>query len=117
MLIAEDTPELRLLVSRILQGMGVTVTTVNNGKEALELATRDPFDLILMDVQMPVMNGVEATAALRAEGIQIPIVALTANVMPKHRDAFNAAGGSGFLTKPIDKKNLRAVLAEYLNVE
>ncbi len=115
-LLAEDTPELRMLISRILQTMGeIEVTAVENGQIAVELAQTRHFDLVLMDMQMPVMDGIEATKRLRAEGYQLPIVALTANVMIKHREQFAAAGCNGFLGKPIDRKELIRVLQQYLS--
>ena len=114
-LVAEDTPALQLLEKRILENMGVTVTTVTNGEEAINQAMTQPYDLILMDMQMPVMDGIEATQQLKELGNQIPVVALTANVMARHRDQFEQAGCSGFLAKPIDKDELRAVLREYLS--
>jgi signal transduction histidine kinase/DNA-binding response OmpR family regulator len=116
-LIAEDTPELQLLERKILESMGVTVTTVENGKEAVAQATTNHFDLILMDMQMPEMDGIEATRMLRQLGVDIPIVPLTANVMQKHRDAFVAEGADDFLAKPIDRQELRRVLRRYLMLE
>jgi CheY-like chemotaxis protein len=113
-LIAEDTPELQILERRILESMGATVTLANNGVEAVELASNHPFDLILMDMQMPEMDGLEATRTLKAAGNPTPIVALTANVMQKHRDAFDQVGGDGFLSKPIDKAELQRTLQRHL---
>ena len=113
-LVAEDTPELQMLERRILESMGLTVTIVENGKEAVDLATSHPFDLILMDMQMPVMDGIEATQTLREQNNQTPIVALTANVMQKHREKFEQAGCTGFLGKPIDKAELRKILREQI---
>ncbi|MBT7308130.1 MAG: response regulator, partial [Gammaproteobacteria bacterium] len=113
-LVAEDTPELQLLERRILESIGVRVTIADNGKEALALATTEPFDLILMDMQMPVMDGIEATKKLRAIHNTTPIVALTANVMQKHRDAFFQAGGDDFLSKPINRTELKSILTRYL---
>jgi len=114
-LVAEDTPELQLLERRILEGMGLTVTTANNGKEAIDLASSQSFDLILMDMQMPEIDGIEATKMLRSENNQTPIVALTANVMQKHRDAFYEAGCDGFIAKPIDKQELKRELKKHLH--
>ena len=94
--------------------MGATVTTADNGKIAIELATAHHFDLILMDMQMPETNGIEATKILRAAGNNVPIVALTANVMQKHRDAFNEAGCNGFLEKPINKQELSHLIQQIL---
>ncbi|MBT3196675.1 MAG: DUF3365 domain-containing protein [Gammaproteobacteria bacterium] len=113
-LVVEDTPELQLLECRILEGMGLTVTTANNGRDALEQLDKQSFDLILMDMQMPVMDGIEATEAIRVSGNPIPIIALTANVMQKHRDIFNQAGCDGFMAKPIDKPALKRMLKRYL---
>jgi CheY-like chemotaxis protein len=113
-LVVEDTPELQLLERRILERMGLTVAVANNGKEAVDLATEQPFDLILMDMQMPVMDGIEATRVLRDRGYTVPIVALTANVMQKHRDQFDAVGCDDFMAKPIDKQKLRDTLKKYL---
>ena len=114
-LIAEDTPELQLLERRILESIGLTVTTVKDGQEAVDQVNQNRFDLILMDMQMPNLNGIEATRTLRQQGHTLPIIALTANVMQKHRDAFNDAGCDGFLGKPIDKSELKKVLKHRLS--
>jgi len=113
-LIAEDTPEMQMLERRILEKMGITVTTADNGKEAVELALQDDFDLILMDMQMPVMDGIEATRELKKQGCRLPVIALTANVMQRHKEAFLEAGCDGFLAKPIDKQELRKTLKQHL---
>jgi len=113
-LIAEDTPELQLLERRILESVGLTVTAVVDGQQAVDQVNQNHFDLILMDMQMPVMDGIEATRTLRQQGHTLPIIALTANVMQKHRDAFNEAGCDGFLGKPIDKTELRRELKQHL---
>ena len=113
-LIAEDTPELQLLERRILESMGLEVEVVNNGKEAVDLVSRHHFDLVLMDIQMPVMDGLEATRRLKITHSRLPVVALTANVMQKHRDQFDQVGGDGFLTKPIDRELLKETLTRYL---
>ena len=116
-LIAEDTPELQLLERRILESVGVTATIAHNGEEAVVMSSQQQFDLILMDMQMPIMDGIEATRSLRAQGCETPIIALTANVMQKHRDAFDQAGCNGFLAKPVDKQELQQVLRQYLPAE
>ncbi len=113
-LVAEDTPELQVLERRILEMLGATVTLVNNGREAVEQALQEPFDLILMDMQMPEMDGIEATKQLRMLGNETPVIALTANVMQQHKDAFHSAGCDGFLGKPINRKELQQVLKQYL---
>ncbi|HIJ26559.1 MAG: response regulator [Gammaproteobacteria bacterium] len=113
-LIAEDTPELQLLERRILERCGVTVQIANDGVEVVRLVEQHRFDLILMDMQMPNMDGIEATRLLRERNNRTPIVALTANVMQKHRDAFRQAGCDGFLSKPIDRLKLRETLKRFL---
>jgi CheY-like chemotaxis protein len=95
--------------------MGVTVEVANNGKEALERVAEGTFDLILMDMQMPVMDGIEACRTLREQGNQIPVIALTANVMQKHRDRFEEAGCNGFVSKPIDRQLLHHSIASFLS--
>ncbi len=113
-LIVEDTPALQALERRILEKMGLTVQIAGNGKEAIGCASAAHFDAILMDMQMPVMDGIEATRKLRASGNRTPIIALTANVMQKHRDQFHQAGCNGFIEKPIDKQVLYRILSRYL---
>lgn len=115
-LIAEDTPELQLLERRMIENQAPTVTVelAGNGQEAVEMAAAEHYDLIFMDMQMPVMDGLEATRTLRSIGITTPVVALTANVMQKQRDQFFEAGCSDFLPKPIDRFSLRAILEQYL---
>ena len=113
-LVAEDIEELQILVRRMLEMVGVEVTLANNGKEAVELALMQPYDLVLMDMQMPEMDGIEATGLLRQVGFEVPIVALTANVMQHHREQFEEAGCTEFLSKPIDYEALMKVLDSYL---
>ncbi len=113
-LIAEDTPELQLLEKRILESIGLTVTVVGDGQQAVDRVNQNDFDLLLMDMQMPVMDGIEATRILREQGYTLPIIALTANVLQKHREQFDEAGCNDFLGKPIDKLELRKMLKQYL---
>ena len=113
-LVAEDTPELQIMERRILTTLGIQVSVANNGKEAVEMALGQRFDLILMDMQMPEMDGIEATALLRQAGYEQPIIALTGNVMQKHQQQFAEAGCDGFLAKPIDRQLLIQLLGQYL---
>ena len=115
-LIAEDTPVLQKMERRMLESMGITVSVANNGIEAVNAATEQSFDLILMDMQMPLMDGIEATHTLKEQGVTTPIVALTANVMQKHRKAFHEAGCSSFLSKPLERPALHLILKQYLTL-
>ncbi len=113
-LIAEDDYELQLMERRILEEVGLRVDIAANGKEAVSMAEQHRYDLILMDMQMPEMDGITATKTLRAEGVESPVVALTANVMQKHRDEFESVGVTHFLSKPIELNKLHAVLERFL---
>ena len=115
-LVAEDNPVNRLLATRLLQKLGHTVESATNGREAVEHVRRDTPDLILMDVQMPEMDGFEATAAIRARESsltakgravrRIPIVALTAHALQGYREQCLDAGMDDYLTKPIKLDDL-----------
>lgn len=115
-LFAEDSPDNRRLIEARLRSFGHHVTSVGDGGEALALAYNawrigEPFDLIILDVQMPVLDGLEVTERLRRDGYDAPIVALTANVLETDRARCFDAGFDDFLTKPIDVATLRAVCA------
>jgi CheY-like chemotaxis protein/HPt (histidine-containing phosphotransfer) domain-containing protein len=114
-LLVEDTPDNQILISLFLRRMGLDVTLVDHGAAALELAASKTFDVILMDMHMPVMDGIDATRRLRAAGYRGAIVALTANAMREDRDRCREAGCDDFLTKPIDRADLNTVLARYLD--
>jgi CheY-like chemotaxis protein len=93
--------------------MGAQCTVASNGRVALEELARATFDLVLMDIQMPVMDGYEATRAIRARetsGFRMPIVALTANTTLEDRESAFAAGMDAFLTKPVRIEELRATV-------
>ncbi|MGO1499688.1 MAG: response regulator [Marinobacter sp.] len=115
-LCAEDNDVNRRLVSLLVNRTGAELVHVGNGAEVLEMAVREPFDLILMDIQMPVMNGRDATAALREAGVNTPVIALTANVMSEDIADYRLAGCNEHLAKPIDKQRFYEVLARYLKV-
>jgi CheY-like chemotaxis protein len=103
--------------------MGHRVDTVANGREALEALSRAPYDIVLMDVHMPEMDGLEATRRIRlAEAAgrrrgRMPIVALTASALEGDKQMCIDAGMDGFLPKPLDPAQLRAVLARYAVAE
>jgi len=114
LLVAEDTPVNRKLVATVLAKRGHRVTTAENGRQALEAVADEAFDLVLMDVQMPEMDGLEATRAIRerekASGGHVPIVALTAHALKGDRERCLAAGMDGYLAKPIDLDQLVATV-------
>ena len=116
-LIAEDNPANQRLIQILLKKMGLQVTLVEDGRQAVEAATTRSFDLVFMDMQMPVMNGYEATELLRKKGMTVPIVALTANAMKEDKQKCLDAGCDKYLTKPVDRKKLSEVLSRYLSPE
>jgi len=112
-LVAEDNDVSRLLLKRLLAKQGHTVTEARTGIEALARYEQASFDLILMDVQMPGMNGFEATAEIRHRGEtgeRIPIIALTAHAIKGDRERCLAAGMDDYLSKPIQPDELRAAI-------
>ena len=112
-LLAEDNPVNAMLAKALLGREGCAVERVATGEEALEALAAAPFDVILMDMRMPVMDGLEATRRLRALGVKTPIVALTANAFEDDRRTCLEAGMDDFLTKPIEPAALRAALARW----
>ena len=115
-LLAEDNPVNQTLAMRILEKLGHKVQIVNNGREALRRSQEEEFDLILMDVQMPEMDGLEATTAIRdaeaGTGKHVPIVAMTAHAMKGDREKCLNAGMDGYLSKPIRIDELKQAMSE-----
>jgi two-component system sensor histidine kinase/response regulator len=113
-LVAEDNRINQLLIVRMLEKAGHRVDVVGNGSEALAALERASYDLVLMDCQMPEMDGFEATSAIRATerqtGAHVTIVALTANAMEGDRERCLAAGMDDYLAKPITRQALTAAL-------
>ncbi len=114
-LVAEDNPSNQMLIKIMLQKMGLDVSIVENGQEAVDRACDQQFDMIFMDMQMPVMNGYEAAEALRKKKITVPIIALTANAMKGDAEKCIKAGCDEYLPKPVNRKILEKVMAGYLN--
>jgi two-component system, sensor histidine kinase len=115
-LLVEDVELNQVLIADMLRSHGHAVTLAVNGEEAVKLATLESFDLVLMDVQMPVMDGVEATRRIRAlppPAGEVPVLALSANVMVHERERYLAAGMNGALTKPIDWSQLFEAMAHH----
>lgn len=117
-LVAEDDRINRFVVTRFLVDLGCRVECVENGKRAVEAATSGKYDLLLMDLHMPLMDGRQATQAIRkleAPVANMPIIALTANVISGEREACLEAGMDDFVIKPLQPERLREVLATYQN--
>lgn len=119
-LVAEDLAMNRTLVSLMLRKIGYRVDEAADGAEALDAVRRHGYDLVLMDVQMPVMDGLEATRLIRAlpapAGL-VPIIALTAGTQPADIAGYRDAGMDDFLAKPIDRTRLIAVVTRWIGAE
>ncbi len=117
-LLAEDNPVNQQLAIRLLQKMGHTVTLANHGGEALQMLEKSSFDLVLMDVQMPEMDGFTATAAVREQekttGQHLTIIAMTARAMKGDRESCLAAGMDDYISKPVHRKELNEVIVRNL---
>ena len=116
-LLVEDNPVNQKLMCRILEKLGADVTVADNGEVAIAKLTAAPFEVVLMDCQMPVLDGYEATRRIRAgaagpEAKMIPIIALTAHALSGDRERCVAAGMNDYLTKPIDPGKLRVLLRD-----
>ncbi len=114
-LVAEDAPANQKLLRILLGKAGIDPVIVDDGRQAVEAATGESFDLIFMDMQMPVMNGYEATEALRTQGNDTTIVALTANAMEGDKEKCLMCGCDDYLSKPVGQDELNEVLAKYLS--
>ncbi len=115
-LLAEDNPANRTLIAALLSSFDVSLDMVEDGEQAVRAAAQAPYDLILMDMQMPVMDGPSAARAIRASAgpeRDTPIVALTANVLPEQMEQCRAAGMQGHVAKPIDPRALMTALTEH----
>jgi signal transduction histidine kinase/HPt (histidine-containing phosphotransfer) domain-containing protein len=115
-LLVEDGRDNQRLLTSHLQTAGAQVVVAENGRKALEIASTQRFDLVLMDMQMPEMDGYTATAELRRRGFRVPIVALTAHAMSEDRAKCIESGCTDYLTKPIGWETLIKTVAKYLGV-
>lgn len=109
-LVVEDNPVNQMVTRRMLESLGHHVQIAADGREGVNLARANDYDLILMDLQMPHMSGIEAAGEIRRAGSRARIVALSANALPEHRAAAEAAGMSGFLAKPARLGDLERLL-------
>jgi len=118
-LLAEDNATNRLIANRTLEKIGIQVINAENGIQAVELFEKYDFDLVLMDMQMPLMSGVDATIKIRQlfQDKQVPIIAMTANAMPEHKEQCLSAGMNDYITKPVNVKLLEQILVKYLHSE
>ncbi len=116
-LLAEDVPANQMLASLLLKKMGLEVTLADDGAEAVSKALSQPFDLIFMDIQMPNVDGYEATIKLREEGVTTPIIALTAHAMKGDQEKCLKAGCNDYLSKPIDRNELLEVVGKHISSE
>jgi CheY-like chemotaxis protein len=105
-LLAEDNRVNQLLMVRLLEGRGHQVTVAGDGHVALDEVARHGFDVILMDVQMPELDGLEATRILRERGVETPIIAMTAHAMQGDRDKCLKAGMNSYISKPIQPEEV-----------
>lgn len=113
-LLAEDSRDNQKVLSYHLKAAGIEVTIAENGRIAVERALAEPFDIILMDMQMPELDGYGATSSLRQSGYTGPVIALTAHAMREDREKCLRAGCTDFLTKPVENRRLLETLARYL---
>jgi two-component system, cell cycle response regulator DivK len=115
-LVVEDEPRNLKLIRDLLHVTGYETLEATDGRQGVELARAHKPDLILMDISMPIMDGIEATKALKAdaETKNIPIIALTSHAMKGDEDKIRAAGCDGYLTKPIDTREFLKMVVSYL---
>ncbi|GAA0859495.1 hybrid sensor histidine kinase/response regulator [Aliiglaciecola litoralis] len=116
-LLAEDHFENRRLIARLLKKLGLKVLTAGDGLEAIELYLQHNPDLVLLDIQMPKVDGIQAYKSLRAQGCQQPIIALTANAMSHDVEHYDSLGFDGILKKPLNRQELVTTIAKYFTTQ
>ena len=120
-LVVEDNTINQMVALRHLSKLGLQATAASNGREALELIARGSFDLILMDCQMPEMDGYEATQRIRRHEVEsirkLPVVAMTANAVISEKEKCVAAGMNDYLSKPFEPKALGEIVAKWISAE
>lgn len=117
-LIVDDAPEIRTLLTRVLQSKGFVAISSENGEAGIEAAMQEQPELIIMDLNMPVMDGFQATMALKANDKtkHIPVLILSAEHADANREAMYEAGCDGFIAKPIDLTRLLNRISEFVSV-
>lgn len=113
-LVVEDSKENQRLLAILLRKLGLSTDIAENGKEAVAMAVANHYDLVLMDIQMPIMDGVESTSILRKNGFKQPIIACTANLMKTEQANYFKIGCNDLIPKPIDRQHFNTVLNKYL---
>ena len=115
-LTVDDQPANLKLLNVLLSDLGINAINANHGQEAIDLCSTETFDLIFMDIQMPVMNGINATKQIRSMGkpySEIPIIAITAHAMAGEREAILKAGMNDYITKPINEDQIKSILSKW----
>ena len=116
-LVAEDDEISRMIVTELLESAGLAVTEAADGRQALDCLDQATFDLVLMDIEMPVMGGLDAIREIRsmaAEVAELPVIAMTAHALVGDKERFLAAGMNDYITKPIDPDSLLATIRQWL---
>ncbi len=115
-LVVEDDEVSLIIAEHVLSNHGFIVATADNGEDAIEMVKNEQFQLILMDIEMPIMSGLEATPQIRSleNGQSIPIIALTAHSTPEKIKEFTAAGIDAYILKPFDPEKFTQVAVPYL---
>lgn len=118
-LIVEDDEVSLTIAELVLQKEGFLTATATNGEEAIEQVQKDKFDLILMDIEMPIMNGLEATPIIRSldNGRNVPIIALTAHSTQEKAVEFTRVGINDYLIKPFDSNKFKQIAAKFLYLQ
>lgn len=114
-LIAEDVESNYLFLEEVIKTTGARIMWAINGEEAIELSQKYKIDIILMDIQMPVMNGLEATRAIKKMNPKIPIISQTAYAMSEDKEKSLQAGCDDYISKPIPSQKLLEVISQYVN--
>ncbi len=102
-LVVDDCEDNQFLLSHLLKRKGALISTASNGQEAVEKALTEKFDVILMDIQMPYMDGFEAQKQIKAAGVPVPVLAVTASSQREDKSKILKAGFAGYIAKPVDK--------------
>ncbi|MBC7465035.1 MAG: response regulator [Bdellovibrio sp.] len=115
-LLAEDSPDNQMIINMILEKAGAEVHIANDGAEAFKMASENKYDIILMDIELPIMSGHQVCQKLREKGYAGPIIALTAHALKKERDQSLQYGCDAHITKPIDRYHLISTIHSYVNM-